>query len=301
MKRGWITWDKAELPPEAFETRLASVRQHLAERELPALVVYSDVWKSNHGRYFTNFMPYWNRALVVLPRESPPMLLCALSPRVYPWIRSVTILDEIRPSPNLAQQLLQMCSEKGWRRIGVLDLARLPHDLHMLICAGEVEVVDVPAVVVRKSPDPWELAMYRRAATLARQVLAEELPQGVGMVDHEFAGRLERRFRRAGAEDLVILVTNGETPPVPARGAVLGEDFSVSLALEYRGHWVKLARSVRTIHSEAPAHKENLYGAYPYEAGTGPIFALYIEGQANGRRLFYGDTYWRGRKGDELL
>ncbi len=239
MKRGLITWDKSELPPEAFETRLAVARSPLAAEDLPALVVYSDLWKSNHGRYFSNFMPYFNRGLLVIPRESKPVLLCGLSPRVYPWIKSVTILEEILPSPNLAQRLLQMCSEKDWKRIGVLDLDQLPYDLHTPICAG-VDCVDVPARSIRPAPDQWELAMYRRAANMARETLAKELPAGAGLIDYEFVGRLERRFRLAGAEDLVILVTNGETPPAPAAGAKLSAEFSVSLALEYRGHWVKL-------------------------------------------------------------
>ena len=74
-------------------------------------------------------MPYWNRALLVIPRDSAPVLLCGLSPRVYPWIKSVTILEEIRPATNLAQQLTQLRTEKGWTKIGVLDLPQIPYDL----------------------------------------------------------------------------------------------------------------------------------------------------------------------------
>src|SRR5579871_4494526 len=104
MKCGLITWHKDELPQEAFDTRLAAARAVLAERDLPALIVYSDVFRSNQGRYFSNFMPYWNRALLAIPRDEKPVLFCALSPRVYPWIKSVTILEEIKPSPNLPQR-----------------------------------------------------------------------------------------------------------------------------------------------------------------------------------------------------
>src|SRR5580658_10252361 len=212
MKRGWITWDKTELPPSAFESRLAVVRQHLAASDLPALVVYTDVWRSNQGRYLANFMPYWNRALLVIPRDSAPVLLCGLSPRVYPWIRSVTILEDIRPNMNLAK----MCDENGWANIGVLDLPQLPFDLPV------PNGVDVPWSAIHPEPDEAELAMYRRAAKMAREILAEEPLVGL---DHEFVGRLERKFRRAGAEDLVI--------------QVIGD--SVSVAMEYRGHWVKIA------------------------------------------------------------
>ena len=192
MKRGWITWDKAELPPAAFDARLAKVRQHLAAEDLPALVVYTDVWRSNQGRYLANFMPYWNRALLVIPRDSAPVLLCGLSPRVYPWIRSVTILEDIRPNMNLAK----MCDENGWTKVGVLDLPQLPYDLSV------PNGVDVPWSAIHPEPDEAELSMYRRAAKMAREILHAELPAAVGLVDHEFVGRLERKYRSAGVEDL---------------------------------------------------------------------------------------------------
>ena len=303
MKRGWITWDREELPKAAFDERIASARRRLAQQDLPALVVYTDVWRSNQGRHFSNFMPYWNRALLVIPREGAPTLLCGLSPRVYPWIRSVTILDEIVPSPNLAKQLFQMCSTRGWERIGVLGLDTLPYDLHLQLGTGDIEFVDVELPL---APDEYALGLYKRAAALAREVLGEELAGGVGMLDHEFVGKLERRFRRLGAEDLVILVTNGQTAPAPARGNRLGPDFSISLALEYRGHWVKLARSACP-RDPVPVrlHVENLSGSYPYEPSgrlaTRAVLAVRSESQAGDARLFHGDTYWSGNEGLELL
>ncbi len=265
MKRGLITWDKTELPPSAFESRLALVRKHLASANLPALVVYTDVWRSNQGRHLSNFMPYWNRALIVIPQDGAPTLLCALSPRVYPWIRSVTILDEIRPSQNLAQALTKMCEEKGWSQVGVLDLPLLPFDLNV------PNSIDVPWSAIHPQPDEAELAMYRTAAKFARATLEEELAAG----DQNIVARLELKYRRAGAEDLVI---------VPHKG-------SISVALEYRGHWVKIARP-------APADNlrtELLSGPYPYapclqsSLTPGAIFAQ------------NGETYRLGPNGPELL
>ncbi len=310
MKRGWITWDKAELHPSAFESRLEIVRNDLVERDLPALVVYTDVFRSNEGRYYSNFMPYWNRALLLIPRDGAPVLLCGLSPRVYPWIRSVTILEDIKPSPNLARQLLEVCAAKGWNRIGVMDLLQVPYDLYQQIGDGSLELVDVP---FRAKPDTWEILMYKEAARLAREGLTEDLAGGIGMLDHEFTGRLERKFRSAGAEDLVILLTNGQTPPVPARGVTLGENFSVALALEYRGHWAKVARSangdsappvpLEPAPRDAKVYVESLLGSYPYEPGDQmqEIVAIRTEVERGGRRLFHGDTYLRrGGKVDLL-
>jgi hypothetical protein len=302
VKRGWIAWDETELPRAVFDARLDTLRKVLAQHDLPAVVIYTDVWRSNRARYFSNFMPYWNRALLAVPREGPPTLLSTLSPRVYPWIRSVSVLEEIRPSPNLAQQALQLAAEKGWQRLGVLELERLPWDLHQQLRAGPIEVA---GIAVTFAPDDFELAMYRRAATMAREGVEAELASAPGIIDHEFVGRLENKFRRAGAEDLVILVTNGKTAPAPPRGEPLEPEFSVAVALEYRGHWVKIVRSASN-RDPFPGriHVERLAGPYPYEVSAleaPTILAMRFESNAGDLRLFHGDTYWSGEQGLELL
>ncbi len=224
MKRGLITWHQDELPREAFDARLKTAREAMAKRDLPALIVYTDVFRSNMGRYFSNFMPYWNRALLVIPRDDKPVLLCALSPRVYPWIKSVTILEEIKPSPKLIARVQEMAGEKGWTRVGVLDAEGLPFDLFTELHASGLEIADVPLADVRPGPDQWELAMYARAEKLAREGLAAEMAEAGGLSEQELVGRLERRYRRAGAEDLVIVKRPG----------------GLAVSLEYRGHWVRL-------------------------------------------------------------
>ena len=236
MKRGLITWDKAELLPSVFDARQAKARAALAEQDLPALLVYSDVWRSNEGRHLTNYMPYWNRSLIVLPREGAPVLLCGLSPRVYPWIKSVTVFEEIRPASKLVPTLLQLCAERGWTKLGVLDLPRLPHEIHSPLQSSDVTTSDIKLELT----DDAEVAMLWRAEQMAREILTAELPKGAGLTDYQFSGRLERAFRRAGAEDLVLLFRTGNSAPRQAHGAMLGDKYSVAVALEYRGHWARV-------------------------------------------------------------
>ena len=240
MKRGLIIWNKTELPISVFDARLAKARSALAEHDLPALLIYSDVWRSNEGRHLTNYMPYWNRSLIVLPREQAPVLLCGLSPRVYPWIKSVTVFEEIRPASKLVPTLLQLCSERGWTKLGVLNLPRLPHEISLPLQASDVRTSDVKLDLT----DDAEMAMLRRAEQMAREILAAELPNGAGLTDYQFAGRLERAFRRAGAEDLVLLFRTGNAAPRPAHGAMLGDKYSVAVALEYRGHWARVMQGL---------------------------------------------------------
>ncbi|HEY2844890.1 MAG TPA: hypothetical protein VGJ09_14615 [Bryobacteraceae bacterium] len=240
MKRGLITWDKTELPPSVFDARLAKARAALAAEELPALLVYTDVWRSEEGRHLTNYMPYWNRSLIVIPADQPPVLLCGLSPRVYPWIKSVTIFEEIRPASKLVPALLQLCTERNWTRLGVLDLPRLTHEIHAPLAASGVKISGVTLALT----DDAEIAMQGHAAQMAREILTRELPKGIGLTDYQLSGLLERAFRRAGAEDLVLLFRTDNSAPRPARGAMLGDRYSVAVALEYRGHWARVTQGV---------------------------------------------------------
>jgi hypothetical protein len=304
VKRGLIAWDKAELPPEVFESRLARARQRLAERDLPALVVYSDLGKSNYARFYSNFMPYFNRALLVIPRteEDKPFLLCGLSPRVYPWIESVTILEEIIASPNLAAKLLEICAQRGWRRLGFLDPEGLPYDLHRVITAA-IQIEPVP-----HEGDDTERAMHRRARQMAWEgLIAEIRPSLEPILDYELVGNLERRLRRAGAEDLVILVTNGDTAPAPAKGQTLREGFSVLVALEYGGHWAKAGR-YHGAAGGAVAHGarlEVLSGVLPYQICDAPpmgaALATTMELRDGEHRYFFCDTQWTTDGGSEPL
>lgn len=282
MKRGLIA---RMIPDAVFDARLERVRSALAQRDFPALLVYTDVWRSNQGRFLTNFMPYWNRSLIVIPREGKPTLLCALSPRVYPWIKSVTILEDIRPASKLMASLEQLCVERGWSRLGVLDLPKLPVEIHSGL--GKLEIVDVPSRGIT-DPDEAELAMRRNTASLARGILERWLWEAPGST-----GDLEREFRRGAAEDLVIRIKPRDD-----------KAFSISVAVEFCGHWVKVtrafgpmdeiealrARFLSVLGDGAPGtgdgYRENLAGPQPYESGDGAIYALQVEHQG----LWYGDT-----------
>jgi Xaa-Pro aminopeptidase len=312
MKRGLISWDAKELPPAELATRLASVQAVMRTKGVDALVMYSDVWRSNDVRYLSNYMPYWNRAFAVVPRDEKPILLCSLSPRVYPWIKSVTVHETIVASPNLPAALFKLCTERGWARVGVCDLEGLPADLHAQVLAGKVQIVDIPRGEIRPGPTEIEVRLHGRAARLAREVLDAELASADEKSDHELTGNLERLLRRAGAEDVVILVSHGKGPPVPASGATVGKHTSVVVAVEYNGHWAKVTRNLAGFTSQLPAEKgvttlrETLSGPYSWQSldgteETSAVVSLQLEIKQHDYRLYYGDTCLQGEEGLHIL
>jgi hypothetical protein len=309
MKRGLINWDLEQLPRSAFDARLERINRQCEALDVPAIAAYSDVWRSNDVRYISNYMPYWNRALTIVPRGEKPVLLCSLSPRVYPWIKSVTIHEVIVASPSLPTQVAKLCTERGWMRLGMLDAAGLPNDLHTELSAGSVQIIDVPRDQIHGAADAAELGMYRHAAKTARDVLERELDDRVlGLRDYELVGWLERGLRRVGAEDLVVLVSDGRTVPLPASGKELGPTSSVCVALEMNGHWAKVTRNLAGVPGplELPAARvEKLSGSYSWECVSSPeegsIIALQVEINRSADRLFFGDTGVYSRGALELL
>jgi hypothetical protein len=312
MKRGLISWDKVHLPPSIFDARLEAIDRQMARFDVPAVAVYTDVWRSNDVRFISNYMPYWNRAFAVVPRGEKPILLCALSPRVYPWIKSVTIHEIIVASPNLPKQVAKLCTERGWSKIGVFDHDALPSDLFTQLAAEPINIVDIPRSALRPGTTSGEIAMHREAAKAARETLEDSIGQAAGLTDYRFAGLLERKFRRAGAEDLVVLVSNGLTAPLPAAGNVIDGRSSVVVALERNGHWVKLSRNVAGHTTALPPgdgvtmHREWLSGPYAWEGITERvtpqgIISLQVEIKVNGSRLYYGDTCLQGPGHLEVL
>jgi len=313
LKRGLITWDKNEIAPQAFEERLKRIRTILSERSLPAIVVYSELWRSNQARFLSNYMPYFNRAFLIVPADSPVILLCGLSPRVYGWIRSVTTIEDVRPAGNFARTLSQLAAERGWSQLGFLDFGRFPWDLHKALLAEPFKAVSISSTDAVFCDDT-ELALRRKAVQMARSILQEEISAGCSLLDHELVGLLERQFRRAGAEDLIVLLSNGSALPSPPTAQKLNEHFSVSVALEYRGHWVRVTRphgfeceEKWLLEPDSDALFENLGGSYPYEVmdrsavGIGSIFSVHTEKRAGDKRVFYGDTCWYGPSGRQLL
>jgi len=312
MKRGLVSWDRInELPPEELAVRLAAVHAVARNKNVDAVVVYSDVWRSNDARYVSNYMPYWNRAFVVVPPEEKPILLCALSPRVYPWIKTVTTHETIIASPSPPTTLFKLCDERGWKRVGVCDLDGLPADLHAELTSGKVEIVDIPRTEIRSAPAAVEVRMHARAARMAREVLEQELATVDAKSDHELTGRLERVLRRAGAEDVVVLVSDGQGPPIPAEGRPVGPHTSVVVAIEYNGHWAKVTRNVAGVTSsltspgEATQLREILSGPYSWENVDDPtaaaVISLQLQIAADGRQFYFGDTCLQNREGLRVL
>ena len=78
----------------------------------------------------------------------------------------MTIFEDIRPAGKLMPTLEQLCAERGWSRLGVLDLPKLPMEIHSGLRGREI--VDVPSAGIT-DPDEAEFAMRRQSRGARRE------------------------------------------------------------------------------------------------------------------------------------
>lgn len=318
MKRGLIAWNRTELPRAVLDARIERLRKAMAARDAPAALVTCDVWRSNYARTLVNFMPFWSRSLLVVPAEGDPILICGHSPRVYPWVRTITIA-ELQPGRNLAGGVVELAAERRWTRLAVVDRTELPFDVHGGLSASAIELLTLPAKEIFDPADEVERAMRRTSAETTRRLVAGCLENSVGQKEHVVVGRLERALRGEGMEDVVIWLSDGEALPRPATQAPTNMRSSVVVASEYRGHWAHVARPLEGAREARARFLEllsdirgseldvyDLSGAHPFRAiapGSAlepdRLVALHARTE-NGR--YYGDTcVGRTKTSAELL
>ena len=87
MRRGLISWSKTELPVATLDARIASAQAAMAKAGIDALAVYSNPSLTAGVAWFTNFLPYWNQSLLVLPQSGQYVLVTGLSNRVNDWMK----------------------------------------------------------------------------------------------------------------------------------------------------------------------------------------------------------------------
>jgi Creatinase/Prolidase N-terminal domain len=250
MRRGLISWSKAELPDAVFEARIAQARAAMAEAGLDALVTYTNNTRTAAVTWLTGFVPYWSEGLAVLRRTGGPVLVVALSNRVRGWIQSVSRVDDVLPSPRIGQKAGELiASTKADGAVGVVDLGALRAAVAADLGKGgpSLRITDATALFerLRAKADPAEVALATKAGEIAHRALATvpARPDNLGTA----LACAEAHARSLGAEEIYLAAAPDlardqrllriETP-VP-----LGRSFALRATVAYKGVWVRVTRT----------------------------------------------------------
>src|SRR3981081_703811 len=147
MRRGLMAWDESELPKATLMERSEGLRAVMTRGGLDGFICYTNLVQPSAVTYLTGFTPYWSDGLLMVPKSGAPMFATALSKRVAKWISSTNPVSEIVNTPKPGGAVGRQLAAGGCRRVGVLELDRLPGGLYDEIvgAAPSVELVDASA------------------------------------------------------------------------------------------------------------------------------------------------------------
>jgi len=248
MRRGLISWSKTELPPSVLDARVARAQAAMADARVDALAIYTDPARSGDGSWLTGFVPYWNRAVVVLPRAGKPVLYTGMSKRVHTWIKANAHLEEVTYSTAIGADVAKaVTGNKSGAIIAVPDINVVPGGILDSMSNDGASVVDGTALLakLRAAPDATELTFAFKAANIARAGLAKATAaerDGATLV-----GLIDGEARRQGAEEVYVgLAADLAKSKALLRleGTVaLGASFAVRVSVAYKGVWVRMTRT----------------------------------------------------------
>src|SRR5215472_14343955 len=147
MRRGFISWSKAELPEAVFAGRLKRLREAMAPQGLDALIVYTNNTRTAGVSWLTAFVPYWAEGLLVVPKSADPYLTMAFSNRIVGWGKGVSCVARFEGGGKPGQAAGKYLTELGARRVGIADFDTLRAAVaqDMATAAPGAEFVDATA------------------------------------------------------------------------------------------------------------------------------------------------------------
>jgi Xaa-Pro aminopeptidase len=249
MRRGLISWSRAELPEAVLDARIAAVQAAMTHAGLHALAVYTTPARAAGVAWLAGFVPYWNQGLLIVEHSGKPLLVSALSNRVNGWMRRNAHVRDVRNAPRIGAEAARVVAESTPKaRIGIVDMAHLPAAVVADLASTGHILEDASALLARlRGPaDAADIALHCRAATIARQALAAISANETDAA--AVAALVDGEARRLGAEEAYAALG-----PDLARSrrlarlegtAALGPAWAIRLSVAYKGAWVRLTRTV---------------------------------------------------------
>jgi creatinase/prolidase-like protein len=250
MRRGLISWSRAELPEAVLAARVARTQAAMAGAGLDALALYTNNTRTAAVSWLTGFVPYWSEGLCILQRTGGPMLVVALSNRVRRWIESVSRIERAVPSPRIGAEAGRLIAEtKAAASVGVVELGSLRADVAEGLQKGGagLRLSDATNLFerLRGTADAAEIALAAKAGTIAQRALAAaRRTDNVGAA----VAAAEAQARALGAEEIYMaaaadLARDRRLMRIEQNPPALGRSYALRATVAYKGVWIRLTRT----------------------------------------------------------
>jgi len=286
MRRGLIARSKAELPDAVLDARLARVRAAMGEARLDAIVIYTNNTRPAGVSWLTGFVPYWSEALLLVPRQSDPILVVALTYRVKSWIERTSRVAEVIHTPRIGLEAARLlAANKPDAAVGMVDLDHLSAGIADDFREGgpRLALNDASELFAqaRAKADPAEIALAAKAASIAHHALSQIRGDGTDL--GKTIAAAEAAARELGAEEIYLAAAPDLSADHRLRrieGTVApGRSFAVRASVAYKGSWVRLVRTIGCDRTEdAAARLADAVAQLPGARGFADFPSWLVEG-----------------------
>jgi Xaa-Pro aminopeptidase len=292
---GSYTWAQDRLPYDEFTLRLEPLHAAMDRNRWPAVLVYGDVREHVALAYLSNFIPRVRWGMALLPRSGDARLLCAMSTRDLPAMRTLTWIADVRSGmgPEWEKSFdpwFEPLKTERAVELGTIDFDIMAPVLHqsVLHSLGDRFVLQRANDGVTVPPQrkrPRELTMMRASCKLlqsAAQALTDSWHHNGS--PETAALDAERLARSLGAQDVRTLISlDGGRTLVPFQGLFEKKAGPLVgyLAVKVMGYWADMFITLDEGNSLAlrktEAALDALIAAARPGARTGDLYAKAIE------------------------
>jgi len=262
---GSYTWAQDRLPYDEFTLRLDELRAVMDRNGWPAVLVYGDVREHAALAYLSNFIPRVRWGMALLPRSGDARLLCAMSTRDLPAMRTLTWIADVRSGmgPEWEKSFDPWIEARKAERvveIGTLGFDIMAPVLHqsMRRSLGDrfaLRRADDVVMVPPQRKRPRELTMMRASCKLLQTAADAFIDSWCKCGEPETAALdAERLARSLAAQDVRTLVSlDGGRTLVPYRGLFEKKSgpLVAYLAVKVMGYWADVLITVDESRSPA--------------------------------------------------
>jgi len=231
-----------------LENRVKLLREHIKERNLSGIIVYSDEYRSGYCTYFTGYKPInvieeSPQTLIIMENEDPILVIGRLnyySAKETVWIKN--ILQHHKFEGEIST-MLRKFNQKN-KKIGIAGEHLMPFYLRDLLTKAmpDIEFPIVTEILddMKKIKSPKEIELMEKAADINDKVLTElKTIIKIGMTEQQVVAHADFLGRQMGADlGSATVVMSGKNTKFPAwratdkkieKGELLMVDFNPTI------------------------------------------------------------------------
>jgi Xaa-Pro aminopeptidase len=251
---GSYTWAQDRLPYDEFTLRIEELRAAMERNNWPAVLVYFDVREHAALAYLSNFIPRVRWGMALLPRDGEARLLCAMSTRDLPAMRTLTWIADVRSGMgpewvNAFDPWFERFAGEDALELGTIGFDAMAPVLFQSVQRGlggriTLQHADDLLAVPPQRKRPRELTMMRASCRLLETAAKTFVENWRGTAEPETAAlEAERVARSLAAQDVRTLVSlDGGRTLVPYQGRFEKKAGPLVgyLAVKVMGYWADM-------------------------------------------------------------